>query len=302
MLCVFCKTQEFELQGDTPKEKRFRLGTPAVVAEVKDTSMKIVGDLDLGKPPQTGVLDLGVSENAFNIGRSSREEDKPDPLRVKRTGLQKQGSKVIFGVPKPGKKRKFMDVSKHYVSEASTKTRERKEPAKPVKPIVPQNSGAGSWRMPSKTISREKQTTISKAKTFKPAPKTREKPVAAARVMARKDAHNTTASNMESDEAADQSGENRGPASGTSTSVPSKGTGEEQTTSSSQDTRSKDISSSSTNKGKVAPTAGRLAKIEEDKALAENSSKASDGMEPRRSIRRIQPTSRVSIHLYVEIA
>ncbi|VVB12755.1 unnamed protein product [Arabis nemorensis] len=274
--------------GDTPKEKRPRLEPPATVAEVKDTSKKIVGDPDLGKLPQTGVLDLGVSVNTFNIGRSSREEDKPDPLRVKRTGLQKQGSKVIFGVPKPGKKRKFMDVSKHYVSEASNKTR---EPVKPVKSIVPQNSGAGSWRMPSKTVSREKQTTISKPKTFKPAPKTREKPGAAGRVMPRKDSRNTAASNMESD---DQSGENKDPASGTSASVPSQGTAEEQTTSSSQDTRSKNISSSSNNKGKVGPTAGRLVKIEEEKALAESCSKASDGgMEPRRSIRRIQPTSRL---------
>ncbi|KAL1194587.1 hypothetical protein V5N11_031413 [Cardamine amara subsp. amara] len=277
-------------EGDTPKEKRPRLGTtPALVAEGKETSMKIVDDPNLGKPPQTGVLDLGVSENTFNIGRSTREENKPDPLRMKRTGLQKQGSKVIFGVPKPGKKRKFMEVSKHYVSEASTTTRERKEPAKPLKSIVPQNSGAGSWRMPSKTISREKQTTISKPKTFKPVPKPKEKPGAAGRIIPRKDSRNTAASNMESDDAADESAEDKGPSSG----VPSKVTVEEQTTSYSQDTGSKNSSSSSTNKGKVAPTAGRLAKIEEDKALAENSSKPSEGMEPRRSIRRIQPTSKL---------
>ncbi|KAG7542519.1 Agenet domain plant type [Arabidopsis thaliana x Arabidopsis arenosa] len=276
-------------EGDTPKEKRPRLGTPALVAEVKDTSMKIVDDPNLEKLPQTGVLDLGVSENTFNIGKSTREENKPDPLRMKRTGLQKQGSKVIFGVPKPGKKRKFMDVSKHYVSEASTKTQERKEPVKPVKSVVPQNSGIGSWRVPSKTITREKQTTISKPKTFKPAPKPKEKPGAAARTIPRKDLRNTTASDMESDDAADASAENKGPASG----VPFKGTVEEQTTSSSHDTGSKNSSSLSTNKGKVAPTAGRLAKIEEDKALAENSSKTSEGMEPRRSIRRIQPTSRL---------
>ncbi|XP_010440022.1 PREDICTED: uncharacterized protein LOC104723369 isoform X1 [Camelina sativa] len=276
-------------EGDTPKEKRPRLGTPAPVAEVKDKSIKIVDDPDLGKPPQTGVLDLGVSENTFNIGRSTREENKPDPLRMKRTGLQKQGSKVIFGVPKPGKKRKFMDVSKHYISEASTKTRERKELAKPVKTIVPQNSGLGSWRVPPKTISREKQTTISKPKTFKPAPKPKEKLGAAARIITRKESRSTTASDVESDDAGDESAENKGPASG----VPFKGTVEEQTTSSSHDTGSKNSSSSNTNRGKVAPTAGRLAKIEEDKALAENSSKTSEGMEPRRSIRRIQPTSRL---------
>ncbi|CAH8387416.1 unnamed protein product [Eruca vesicaria subsp. sativa] len=257
-------------EGDTPKEKRPRLGVTAPVAEGKDTKMKIVDDLDLGKPSQAGVLDLGVSETTFNIG-TSREEGNRGPLRMKRTGLQTQGAKVIYGVPKPGKKRKFMDVSKHYVSEASNKTGKQKEPAKPVKPVVPQNPGPGSWRLPSKP--REKQTTTSKPKTFKPAPKTKEKPVAASRVIPRKDSRSTTASNMESEDAVGQSGENKDPASGK--------------TSSSQ---GQDSSSSSTiGKGKVAPTAGRLAKIEEGKTLAE----PSDGMEPRRSVRRIQPTSRL---------
>lgn len=272
-------------EGDTPKEKRPRLGAPAPVAEGKDTKMETAVDPDLGKPPQTGVLDLGVSETTFNIGR---KEGNPGPLRMKRTGLQTQGAKVIYGVPKPGKTRKFMDVSKHYISEASNQTRKQKEPAKAVKPIVPQNPGPGSWRLPSKP--REKQTTTTtKPKTFKPAPKTKEKPVAAPRIIPRKDSRNTTSLNMESEDAVGQSGENKGPAS--TSRDPAKGTGEEQITSSSQGQDSS--SSTTTGKGKVAPTAGRLPKIEEAKALDDNSSKASDGMEPRRSVRRIQPTSRL---------
>ncbi|KAL0727682.1 hypothetical protein Bca4012_023775 [Brassica carinata] len=267
-------------EGDTPKEKRPRLGAPAFVAEVKDTKMKTVDDADLANPPQTGVLDLGVSENKFNIGRSTKEENKPGPPRMKRTGLQTQGAKVIYGVPKPGKKRKFMDVSKHYVSEASTTSREGKEPARPVKPIVPQNPGPGSWRLPSKTVSREKQTMIPKPKTFRPAPKAKEKPVAAARIIPRKDSRNT-GSKMESDDVVDKSGESKGTVSETNT----KGTGEEQTTSSSQGQGQGQNTSSL---GTVSK--GRLAKIEEDKS---NSSKASHGMEPRRSVRKIQPTSRL---------
>ncbi|XP_048594649.1 mucin-17-like isoform X2 [Brassica napus] len=274
-------------EGDTPKEKRPRLGAPSPVAEGKDTKMETVVDPDLGKPPQTGVLDLGVSETTFNIGR---KEGNPGPLRMKRTGLQTQGAKVIYGVPKPGKTRKFMDVSKHYISEASNQTRKQKEPAKAVKPIVPQNPGPGSWRLPSKP--REKQTTTTtKPKTFKPAPKTKEKPVAAPRIIPRKDSRSTTSSNMESEDAVGQSGENKGPAS--TSRDPAKGTGEEQITSSSQQGQDTCSQSSTTGKGKVAPTAGRLAKIEEAKALDDNSSKTSDGMEPRRSVRRIQPTSRL---------
>ncbi|CAN8324936.1 unnamed protein product [Cochlearia groenlandica] len=260
-------------EGDTPKEKRPRLGAPDPPADGKDAKMKNVDDLDLEKQPQSSSLDLGVSENTFNIGRSTREDDKPNPLRTKRSGLQTQGSKSIFGVPKPGKKRKFMDVSKHYVSETSSRTRERKEPAKPVKSAVPQYTGPGSWRVPSKPISRDKQIATPKPRTLKPAPNSKDKPVTAARTIPRKDLRNTTASNMESDDAATvQSEENKGPASATTSSVPPNNS-----------------SSSSTNKGKAAaPAAGRLAKIEENKALA-----ITDGIEPRRSIRKIQPTSRL---------
>lgn len=45
------------------------------------------------------------------------------------------------------------------------------------------------------------------------------------------------------------------------------------------------------NKGKLAPAIGKLAKVEEEKVFKLNS----NVMEPRRSNRRIQPTSRVSL-------
>lgn len=36
-------------------------------------------------------------------------------------GPQKEGSRVVFGVPRPGKKKKYMDVSKHYDGEKPDK-------------------------------------------------------------------------------------------------------------------------------------------------------------------------------------
>lgn len=49
------------------------------------------------------------------------------------------------------------------------------------------------------------------------------------------------------------------------------------------------------NKGKLAPAVGKLAKIEEEKVFNGNPTKPnSNVIEPRRSNRRIQPTSRVS--------
>jgi hypothetical protein len=59
----------------------------------------------------------------FNIGKSV-VENKTVALAFKRPGLQKEGSKVVYGVPKHGKKKKFMEVSKHYVAGQSHKISE----------------------------------------------------------------------------------------------------------------------------------------------------------------------------------
>lgn len=57
----------------------------------------------------------------------------------------------------------------------------------------------------------------------------------------------------------------------------------------------KRASSSRASKGKLAPARDKMGKGDTDKALNDNSIKsASDVVEPRRSNRRIQPTSRVS--------
>ncbi|XP_019057233.1 PREDICTED: uncharacterized protein LOC104806728 isoform X2 [Tarenaya hassleriana] len=288
-------------EGDTPNEKRPRLRSPVHEAEGNDTSSKNVV-LESGKLPQTGFLELEASEKTFNIGRSTREENKPDSLRMKRTGLQKKGSRVIFGVPKPGKKRKFMEVSKHYISEPASKTRQQNEPAISVKPMVPQSSGSRAWRTSSKSDPRERQTTIPKPKNFKPASKLKEKVGGAAKTMAQKeDSQNISASNLEADEAADQTAEHKATVSGIPTDIQSGETTEEQTALSSHDTSgiptskktSASLKAERINKGKLAPADGRLAKIEEYEVLGKNSSKTSDNVEPRRSNRRIQPTSRL---------
>ncbi|MQM14581.1 hypothetical protein Taro_047515 [Colocasia esculenta] len=67
-----------------------------------------------------------------------REESKSDTSRIKRIGLQKEGSRVVFGIPRPGKKRKFMDVSKHYVKEKSDNVIEGSDSIKDAKYLVPQ--------------------------------------------------------------------------------------------------------------------------------------------------------------------
>jgi len=59
----------------------------------------------------------------------------------------------------------------------------------------------------------------------------------------------------------------------------------------------KRASSSRASKGKLAPARDKMGKVDSDKALNDNPIKsASDAVEPRRSNRRIQPTSRVSFN------
>ncbi|TYH40591.1 hypothetical protein ES332_D12G257900v1 [Gossypium tomentosum] len=105
---------ESSREGDTPQEKRQRLGSPVVEAKGKDKLSKNVDIKESGKPDDTKLLDLSANKEIFNIGKSTRDESKPDSLRMIRTGLKKKGSGVVFGVPKPGKKQKFMEMCQNW--------------------------------------------------------------------------------------------------------------------------------------------------------------------------------------------
>ncbi|XP_047093840.1 uncharacterized protein LOC124706233 isoform X2 [Lolium rigidum] len=119
-------------KGDSPYEKRQRTAVNdhvPIVGEAQGPSkdkMPIIGEAQgpykdkitnagtkLREPKPLGLSDRDM---IFNIGKSAAESKT-----TRRPGLQKEGSKV-FGVPKPGKMKKFMDVSKQ-ISEGSTSTR-----------------------------------------------------------------------------------------------------------------------------------------------------------------------------------
>ncbi|KAL6642693.1 hypothetical protein ACP70R_020874 [Stipagrostis hirtigluma subsp. patula] len=128
-------------KGDSPLEKRRRtgplqaVGDPPIGSEAggpsKDTST------DNGKKPEE-VMPLALSQRdmVFNIGKSV-VENKTDALAFKRPGLQKEGSKVVYGVPKHGKKKKFMEVSKHYVADRAEKISEGNASSRFAKHLVP---------------------------------------------------------------------------------------------------------------------------------------------------------------------
>ncbi|KAK4728494.1 hypothetical protein R3W88_021482 [Solanum pinnatisectum] len=150
---------DFLSQGDTPKEKRVKLGNPASEDTGNDGLSKKMEPLVPVTNESSTLLPVSVTEKTFNIG-SNKDDSKPNTLRTMRSGLHKEGSKV-FGVPKPGKKRKFMEVSKHYVSDRATKSNAAPAhgSAKFTKFLMPQATGDG-WKTNSRTDLKEKQQTI----------------------------------------------------------------------------------------------------------------------------------------------
>ncbi|KAM0935575.1 putative Agenet-like domain-containing protein [Dioscorea sansibarensis] len=157
-------------EGDTPHEKRpkmisFRTNSDSDVDGQGHGKMS--GNLpdDALRKPE-GPLILSANERTFSVGKNVREENNPGALKSRQTVLQKEGSRVVFGVPKPGKKRKFMEVSKHYVADKTDKLSEGNNSVKFAKYLMPQASHA--LRNTSKVDPRGKQAVGSKPKWPRP--------------------------------------------------------------------------------------------------------------------------------------
>ncbi|XP_052134093.1 uncharacterized protein LOC127752733 isoform X1 [Oryza glaberrima] len=124
-------------KGDSPHEKRQRtkgndhvpIGGAAAGPSM-DTSTNAAA-----KPEEPKPLALSDRDMVFNIGKRV-VESKTDGVAFKRPGLRKEGSRVV-GVPKPGKKKKFMEVSKHYDADQADKISEGNASTRPVKHLVP---------------------------------------------------------------------------------------------------------------------------------------------------------------------
>ncbi|KAF0928711.1 hypothetical protein E2562_006134 [Oryza meyeriana var. granulata] len=125
------------IKGDSPHEKRQRtkgsdhvpIGGEAAGPSM-DKSTNAAVNLEEPKP-----LALSDRDMVFNIGKSVAES-KTDGVAFKRPGLRKEGSRVV-GVPKPGKKKKFMEVSKHYDADQADKISQGNASTRPVKHLVP---------------------------------------------------------------------------------------------------------------------------------------------------------------------
>jgi hypothetical protein len=64
-------------------------------------------------------LNLPCDDKVLTMGKFTMGET--NSLKHAGPGPQKEGSRVVFGVPRPGKKKKYMDVSKHYDGEKADK-------------------------------------------------------------------------------------------------------------------------------------------------------------------------------------
>ncbi|KAG0550248.1 hypothetical protein BDA96_01G323300 [Sorghum bicolor] len=128
-------------KGDSPLEKRQRTdlletgGDLSVVGEVGGSS-KDKSTNNAKKQEELKPLSVSQEEIVFNVGKSV-VENKSDGLAFRRPGLQKEGSKVVYGVPKHGKKKKFMEVSKHYDAGQSDKISEGNASNRFVKHLMP---------------------------------------------------------------------------------------------------------------------------------------------------------------------
>ncbi|XP_011081268.1 uncharacterized protein LOC105164342 isoform X3 [Sesamum indicum] len=284
-------------QGDTPVEKRAKLGSTNIEIKAKGKMGKTIDFVETGINEEIR-LPLAANEKVFSIG-STKEENKPNTVKTMRSD-RKEGSRVVFGVPKPGKKRKFMEVSKHYVSDRNPKINAPNDSAKLAK-FLPQGSGARGFKSNSKVDLKEKQVPESKPRSLKSG----KLPSIPSRTLAQKDDLTSSRPNARDASVSDhvakgsisndenESGEqnvaeyvsvsNVEEISGGSVVFSSQALPPENR----KKAATRNAKSELPNQGKLAPASGKLAKIEANDKLN------SEVAEPRRSNRRIQPTSRL---------
>ncbi|KAI3821839.1 hypothetical protein L1987_09412 [Smallanthus sonchifolius] len=242
--------------GNMPQEKRLKVGSPIVESKRKAGSSENIDVVNLRKQEESRPLSLSAHESVFNVG--STRDNKVKTHRTMRIGLQKEGPGVTFGVPRPGKNQKFMDVSKHYVADGSNITAH--DSIKFTRYLIPHPPGSRGWKNNSRSDPKEKQAAETKPQMLK----SRKPPVPSVRTLSSKSTINKSRLDPVSD-GENQTGQRIQLEHGSSSSIEDK--------------------SERLNKRKFTPTTGgKTDKVEN--SLPEL-------VEPRRSNRKIQPTSRL---------
>ncbi|XP_078448134.1 G2484-1 protein isoform X2 [Wolffia australiana] len=159
----------YAYEGDTPKDKRQKVSRPEGENYPKFKGVELHEEPATIQQPveRRPLLGLSEKEKIFSFGKTAAEVAGNPPRRLRSGPKDSSQSRVVFGIPKPGKKRKFMEVSKHYDKpEATTKyllpgapTKSRKVPeSRPPKAIPrpeekhhrqPEKGGFGESEPPS---------------------------------------------------------------------------------------------------------------------------------------------------------
>ncbi|OEL38203.1 hypothetical protein BAE44_0000778 [Dichanthelium oligosanthes] len=298
-------------KGDSPLEKRQRTdllqagGDLSIVGEAGGPS-KDKNTNNAKKPEELKPLALSQRDMVFNIGKSA-VENKSDSLAVKRPGLQKEGSKVVYGVPKHGKKKKFMEVSKHYDAGQSDKISEGNASNRFAKHSMPQlprlrentskvdhNRGRRVGEMRSRLSKPTKSQNV--AANSVPDKDSLSMSVPNSGVSERTFtlAGSTTSTSNTEKPTVEKNNSVLG--TGLRTEIPSVS---EMQAASTAPTSKQNVSTNNRAKRKYVPSAGNMnrgtlrtsEKTSSDSGEPQRTS--SDSAEPRRSNRRIQPTSRL---------
>ncbi|XP_076941187.1 uncharacterized protein LOC143610660 [Bidens hawaiensis] len=101
-------------QGELPKEKRMKLGSPAAVIDKRKDKLPVIAESGTHEEQGTLLPLLSSQETRFNVGKNTTPTSNLPTIH-------KDKARVVFGVPKPGKKQKFMAVSTQYVDDRTNK-------------------------------------------------------------------------------------------------------------------------------------------------------------------------------------
>ncbi|KAF5755249.1 putative transcription factor interactor and regulator C3H-WRC/GRF family [Helianthus annuus] len=246
-------------QGEAPKEKRMKLGSPDVNDTRKD-KLPMIAEVGMHEEKGSLLPILSAKESCFNVGKGT---DKPSGnLRT----IQKDKARVVFGVPKPGKKQKFMAVSTQYVDGRSEKSNKNNTTNGSLKFSKPPGARG------SKNDAMENQAIETKSRLLK----SRKPPVPSFRTTTSRDSELSDADSVEN--ASSRQNQTQVGSSSNKRRDPAKGPLPKKAFTFTSKPKSEQF-----NRGKlqVAP-----------KVEVKNTS-ISQVNEPRRSNRKIQPTSRL---------
>lgn len=280
----------YDVQEDTRKEKRVKLHDPKHEVGLNEKASENVDPIVAKIHEDSQLFGLSDNEKKFNVGKSIKDVKKPVTRRTARAGLQSEGKTVSFGVPKPGKKRKFMDVSQHLVARDS-KTTDSNDSTKRGKVLIPKASGLPGWKNSTRIDLTEKKGPA----TLPLLPNSRKPAAIHDRAVDKKNVSGSVSHNNNAFRSQGTSGFAAFSTIGRSRNSPFEFSSTSNDKSSKKLLTSTSSKSELSSKTKFEPPSQKLGKIEESKVYNSTASTSdSEGLEPRRSNRRIQPTSRVS--------